>query len=64
MREIREDVDSFFGYPDGCPADSRQVIREYKAMWKKLSEEREFGAGERRVELVLGTAVVRETRSP
>lgn len=64
LREIREDVDSFFGYPSGCPEDSRQAVREYKAMWKQLSKEREFVAGDRRVELVFGTAVVRKTQSP
>lgn len=55
IREIREDVDSFFGYLD----ESTDYIDAKKSMWEKLHNEKEYSEGERRVVLVQGTARVK-----
>lgn len=60
LDEIKDDVDSFFGYPDGCPDGHADAIDAYDSMWKQLATKREFGEHGRRVELVRGTAIMRD----
>ena len=59
LREIRDDIDSFFGYPDGCPTDDAENAEHYRAMWEKLLAENEFEENGRRVVLTTGTAIVK-----
>jgi hypothetical protein len=59
LDEIREDIDSFFGYPDGRPDDSDANALHYHVMWQTLKHEKEFEENGRRVLLACGTAVVK-----
>jgi hypothetical protein len=58
-REIRHNIDSFFGYPDGCPKNDAENAKSYRAMWQKLLAENEFGENGRRVVLIRGTAEIK-----
>ena len=59
LREIREGVDSFFGFPDGCPKESALYTANYRSMWQKLKKEKEYEENDRRIEFVRSTAIVK-----
>ncbi len=60
LREIRGDVDSFFGFPDGLPQDSVENAEAYRRMWECLKKDKKYAERGRRVVFVPGTAVVKE----
>ncbi len=57
--EIRQDVNSFFGYLDGCPTWSALEAANYRRMWERLEKDKEYEENGRRVVFVRGTAVVK-----
>ena len=59
VKEIRDDVNSFFGYPDGCPDESEEAMKHYESMWQKLSQEKEYEENGRRIEFVRSRAIVK-----
>ncbi len=60
LREIRADVNSFFGFLDGFPRDSVENAETYRRMWECLKKDKEYREHGRRVVFVRGTAVVKE----
>ncbi len=60
LREIRGDVDSFFGFLDGLSQDSVENAEAYRRMWARLKKDREYDEKRgRRVVFVRGAAVIK-----
>ena len=58
IKKIRDDVNSFFGFPDGCPEDKENAII-FRSMWRQLRKNKEYAEHGRRVAFVRGSAIVK-----
>jgi tetrahydromethanopterin S-methyltransferase subunit H len=58
LREIRKDVNSFFGFPNGSPKHNAPDLAKYRQMWEQLKKEKEYEEHGRRIVFVRSTAFV------